>query len=256
MTVPFLECKKISKTFGGIEALTHVNLSVEANSLTGVIGPNGAGKTTLFNIISGALRPTAGDVIFKGKRISGKGPARVCRLGIARTYQLVRPFNSLSTMENVLIGLGFGRTTTLPRNKRVAEAMKILQFVGLGHKINHVAESLTLVEKKHLEIARALATAPEILLLDEVVSGLNSTEVSQTIQTIQQIQKGGITVIMIEHILKVVMALCERVVVLNYGVQIAEGTPEEVVTNEAVIEAYIGKFGDVRGGPGTNYIKS
>jgi branched-chain amino acid transport system ATP-binding protein len=246
---PFLECREISKTFGGIEALTHVNLTVEPGSITGVIGPNGAGKTTLFNIVSGALRPTAGDVIFKGKKISGMGPARVCRLGIARTYQLVRPFNSLSTMENVLIGLGFGRTETLKKDKRVAEAIKILQFVGLGDKINHVAEGLTLVEKKHLEIARALATAPEILLLDEVVSGLNPTEVSQTIQTIQQIRKSGITVIMIEHILKVVMALCERVVVLNCGVQIAEGTPEEVVTNEVVIEAYIGKFDDTEGGP-------
>ena len=246
---PFLECREISKTFGGIEALTHVSLTVEPNTITGVIGPNGAGKTTLFNIVSGALLPTAGDVIFKGKRISGMGPARVCRLGIARTYQLVRPFNSLSTMENVLIGLGFGRTETLSKDKRAAEAIKILQFVGLGDKINHVAEGLTLVEKKHLEIARALATAPEILLLDEVVSGLNPTEVSQTIQTILQIQKSGITVIMIEHILKVVMALCERVVVLNYGVQIAEGTPEEVVANEAVIEAYIGKFDDTEGGP-------
>ena len=246
---PFFECREISKTFGGIEALTHVNLNVEPNSITGVIGPNGAGKTTLFNIVSGALRPTAGDVIFKGKKISGMGPARVCRLGIARTYQLVRPFNSLSAIENVLIGLGFGRTTTLPKDKRVAEAMKILQFVGLENKINHVAEGLTLVEKKHLEIARALATAPELLLLDEVVSGLNPTEVTRIIGTIQQIQKSGITVIMIEHILKVVMALCERVVVLNYGAQIAEGTPEEVVTNEAVIEAYIGKFDDTEGGP-------
>ena len=246
---PFLECREISKTFGGIEALTHVNLTVDPGSITGVIGPNGAGKTTLFNIVSGALLPTAGDVTFKGKKISGMGPARVCRLGIARTYQLVRPFNSLSTIENVLIGLGFGRTETLKKDKRVAEAIKILQFVGLGDKINHVAEGLTLVEKKHLEIARALATAPEILLLDEVVSGLNPTEVSQTIQTIQQIRKSGITVIMIEHILKVVMALCERVVVLNYGVQIAEGTPQEVVANEAVIEAYIGKFDDTEGGP-------
>jgi branched-chain amino acid transport system ATP-binding protein len=249
MTAPFLECKAISKTFGGIEALTHVNLTVEPNSLTGVIGPNGAGKTTLFNIISGALLPTAGEVIFKGKKISGMGPARVCRLGIARTYQLVRPFNSLSAIENVLIGLGFGRTTPLSKDNRVAEAIKTLQFVGLGDKINHVAEGLTLVEKKHLEIARALATGPEILLLDEVVSGLNPTEVTQIIETIQQIQAGGITIIMIEHILKVVMALCERVVVLNYGVQIAEGTPKEVVSDEAVIEAYIGKFEDTEGNP-------
>lgn len=243
---PFLECREISKTFGGIEALTHVNLTVSPNSLTGLIGPNGAGKTTLFNIISGALRPTSGEVFFKGKKISGMGPARVCRLGIARTYQLVRPFNSLSAMENVLIGLGFGRSTPLKKDDRVAEARKILQLVGLGEKINHVTEGLTLVEKKHLEIARALATGPEILLLDEVVSGLNPTEVTQIIETIRQIYKGGITIIMIEHILKVVMALCERIIVLNYGGLIAEGAPKEVVSDAAVIEAYIGKFEDTK----------
>ncbi len=240
----FFECREISKTFGGIEALNNVDLQIEPNSITGVIGPNGAGKTTLFNIISGAMLPTEGEVIFKGRKISRMGPARVCRLGVARTYQLVRPFNSLSAMENVLIGLGFGRAEPLAKKDRVAEAFRILQMVGLESKMNHVAEGLTLVEKKHLEIARALGTAPEILLLDEVVSGLNPTEVTRTIQTIQQIQKSGITVIMIEHILKVVMALCERVVVLNYGVQIAAGSPQEVVRNEAVIDAYIGRFED------------
>ena len=246
---PFFECREISKTFGGIEALTHVDLKVEPNSITGVIGPNGAGKTTLFNIISGALLPTAGEVVFRGKKISGMGPARVCRLGVARTYQLVRPFNSLSTIENVLIGLGFGRAKPMVKKDRAAEALRILKMVGLENKMNQVAEGLTLVEKKHLEIARALATAPELLLLDEVVSGLNPTEVTRTIETIQQIRKSGVTIIMIEHILKVVMALCERVVVLNYGVQIAAGSPQEVVSDEAVIEAYIGRFDDTEEGP-------
>ncbi len=246
---PFFECREISKTFGGIEALTHIDLKVQPNSITGVIGPNGAGKTTLFNIISGALLPTAGEVVFKGKKISGMGPARVCRLGVARTYQLVRPFNSLSAIENVLIGLGFGRAKPMAKKDRAAEALRILRMVGLENKMNQVAEGLTLVEKKHLEIARALATAPELLLLDEVVSGLNPTEVTQTIETIQQIRKSGVTIIMIEHILKVVMALCERVVVLNYGVQIAAGSPQEVVSDEAVIEAYIGRFDDTEERP-------
>jgi branched-chain amino acid transport system ATP-binding protein len=245
----FLECKEISKSFGGINALTRVNLRVDENTITGIIGPNGAGKTTLFNIISGAMPPTAGEVIFGGRKISGMGPAKVCRLGIARTYQLVRPFNSLSAMENVLIGLGFGRVRPLSKEKRVSEALDILKFVGLENKANHPAAGLTLVEKKHLEIARALATSPEILLLDEVVSGLNPTEVTQTIDTIQEIQASGITVIMIEHILKVVMKLCERVVVLNYGVQIAEGKPGDVVSDQGVIEAYIGKFEDAEGKP-------
>ena len=240
----YLECKGISKAFGGIRALTNINLRIHENTITGIIGPNGAGKTTLFNIISGAMPPTTGEVIYNGRNISRMGPARVCRLGIARTYQLVRPFNSLTAIENVLIGLGFGRSHPPSKEARVEEAIKILEFVGLGNKINHAAEALTLVEKKHLEIARALATSPDILLLDEVVSGLNPSEVSQTIDTIQQIKARGITVIMIEHILKVVMKLCERVIVLNYGIQIAEGSPEEVVRNGEVIQAYIGKFED------------
>ncbi|EFK08301.1 ABC transporter, ATP-binding protein [delta proteobacterium NaphS2] len=239
-----LECRKISKIFGGIEALTDVDLKVAPNSITGVIGPNGSGKTTLFNIISGALPPTGGDVIFKGKKISKMGPAQVCRLGIARTYQLVRPFNSLSAMENVLIGLGFGRAASMAKKDRVAEAFRILRMVGLEGKMNHMAGSLTLVEKKHLEIARALATAPEVLLLDEVVSGLNPTEVTRTMGTIQQIRESGITIIMIEHILKVVLSLCERVLVLDHGVRIAEAPPEEVVRDAGVIDAYIGKFED------------
>ena len=240
----FLECKGVSKTFGGIKALTNINLQIERNAITGIIGPNGAGKTTLFNIISGAMTPTEGEVLFMGKVTTRMGPARVCRLGIARTYQLVRPFNSLTAMENVLIGLGFGRSRPPSREDRSMEAMEILRFVGLGGKATHTAEDLTLVEKKHLEIARALATAPDLLLLDEVVSGLNPTEVLRTMDTILQIQARGITVIMIEHILKVVMKLCKKVVVLNYGVQIAEGVPEEVVSDPEVIQAYIGKFED------------
>lgn len=238
----FLECKNIAKNFGGLAALTNINLRVMEGEILGIIGPNGAGKTTLFNIISGAMPPTYGEVFFRDQGLSGMGVAHVCRLGIARTYQIVRPFNSLTTLENVLIGLSFGRTHPPSHDKRVTEAMNILEFMGLGTKANHAAESLTLVEKKHLEIARAMATSPEILLLDEVVSGLTPTEMLRTIDTIRQIQASGITVIMIEHVLKVVMDLCQRVVVLNYGVQIAEGSPKEVVNNPEVVEAYLGKF--------------
>lgn len=240
----FLECKSISKTFGGINALVDINLRVGENTILGIIGPNGAGKTTLFNIISGAMRPTSGKVIFEGRTISKSGAARVCRMGIARTYQLVRPFHSLTAIENVLIGAGFGRSHPPAKMARIEEAIKILEFVGLEEKINHAAEGLTLVEKKHLEIARALATSPDILLLDEVVSGLNPIEVSQIIDTIKQIKTSGITIIMIEHILKVVMELCDRVMVLNYGVRIAQGTPDEVISDPEVIDAYIGKFED------------
>jgi len=237
-----LECKKIAKNFGGLEALKDINIRVMEGEILGIIGPNGAGKTTLFNIISGAMPPTYGEVFFKGEGLSEMSAAQVCRLGIARTYQIVRPFNSLTTLENVLIGLSFGRIHPPSHDKRITEAMNILEFMGLGTKANHAAESLTLVEKKHLEIARAMATLPEILLLDEVVSGLTPTEMLRAIDTIRQIQATGITVIMIEHVLKVVMELCQRVIILNYGAQIAEGSPKEVINNPKVVEAYIGKF--------------
>lgn len=237
-----LECKEISKTFGGLNALTDINLQVEEGEILGIIGPNGAGKTTLFNIISGAMPPTKGEVFFKGRGLSGMKAPKVCRLGIARTYQLVRPFHSLTALENVLVGLCFGQSDPPPSEARVAEALSTLKLMGLDAKANKAAGSLTLVEKKHLEIARALATAPDILLLDEVVSGLTPTEMSRTIDTIRQIQTRGVTVIMIEHVLRAVMELCKRIVVLNYGLQIAEGSPETVVADPKVVVAYLGEF--------------
>lgn len=235
-------CEGIYKSFGGRSALSNVNLKVSRGEILGIIGPNGAGKTTLFNIISAAMVPTKGEVFFKGQSLAGKNAARVCRLGIARTYQIVRPFNSLTALENVLVGMSFGRSHPPGREQCIAEAREILSFVGLEAKTNAAAGELTLVEKKHLEIARALATDPEVLLLDEMVSGLTPTEARRTIDTIRQIQARGITIIMIEHVLRVVMELCERVIVLNYGSQIAEGSPEQVVKDPEVVVAYLGKF--------------
>ncbi len=237
-----LECRKIYKQFGGLEALRDVNLSVRHGEILGVIGPNGAGKTTLFNIISGAIAPSRGSVHFKGRDVTGLGVATVCKMGIARTYQQVCPFNSLTALENVLIGLYFGRSSPPTSPEGVRTARELLDFVGLEGKHERQAEALTLVEKKHLEIARALGTSPEILLLDEVISGLTPTEMLQTMKTIRRIREAGVTVLMIEHVLRAVMELCDRVMVLNYGVRIAEGTPREVVRNPGVVEAYLGRF--------------
>ena len=245
---PILECQRVSRFFGGLCALEGVDLKVNRGDILGVIGPNGAGKTTLFNVISGALKPSAGDVFFNGKKITGYGANRICRWGIARTYQLVRPFASMTALENVLVGVSFGREPLLPFKQRLDHAVKELEFVGLKGKEDKASGDLTLVDKKRLEIARALATEPEVLLLDEVVSGLTPGEVGNVIETIGEIQRRGITVIMIEHVLRVVMALCPSVMVLHYGSKIAHGSPEEVVNDIAVVEAYLGASSFHQGG--------
>lgn len=247
---PILECHNVGKAFGGLIALTGVHLEVEQGDILGVIGPNGAGKTTLFNVISGALKPTAGDVYYKSRKITNLDSRKTCRLGIARTYQLVRPFASLSALENVLVGVSFGRRPLLPFKERVARARKELDFVGLQAKADEAAANLTLVEKKRLEIARALATEPNLLLLDEVVSGLTPSEVVHVIQTIREIQQRGITIIMIEHVLKVVMELCRKILVLHHGSRIAYGSPNEVVNEPQVVEAYLGAPRSHQGGSG------
>lgn len=247
---PLLECRDVTKVFDGLIALAQVRLELEPGDILGVIGPNGAGKTTLFNVISGFVRPTSGKVFYNGKEITGLGSNKICHLGIARTYQLVRPLASLTTLENVLVGASFGRDRLLPFRQRVARAREELDFVGLHERADEPAANLTLLDKKRLEIARGLATGPKLLLLDEMVAGLTASEVLNIIATVRDIRKRGIAVIMIEHVLKVVMELCRTVMVLNCGSTIAYGSPGEVVNNPRVIEAYLGTSDSLHRGAG------
>jgi branched-chain amino acid transport system ATP-binding protein len=240
MMQPLLKGESITKKFGGLLVLKDVNFEVYRGEILGLIGPNGAGKTTLFNIISGLFPPTSGKIIFEGRDITGLKQHHICKLGIARTFQLIRPFNNMSVLENVMSGALFGRDGTVSMEKARERALFVLDFVGLK-KRDVPAKSLTLHEKKMLEIARALATNPKVLLIDEVMAGLNATEIEDTMKLIRKIRDElGVTVIWIEHVMRAVMSLAERIIVLAYGVVIAEGKPEEVANDQAVIEAYLG----------------
>jgi branched-chain amino acid transport system ATP-binding protein len=238
-----IEVKQVNKYFGGLKALQNISFTLGEGEILGLIGPNGAGKTTLFNIIAGTFPPTSGSVQFNGEEITSKEPREICHKGISRTYQLVRPFSSLTVYENVLVGLYFGKTEKADSASMEKEACELLQLTGLLQKANTPAKNLTLVGRKQLEIARALATHPKVLLLDEAVSGLNPTETETMMDLIRKIQSRGITVFMIEHIMKAVMGLSNRILVLNFGELIAQGTPEEVSMNKDVIEAYLGADG-------------
>jgi branched-chain amino acid transport system ATP-binding protein len=235
-----LECRSLSKRFGGLAALTGVDLRVGKGDIFGVIGPNGSGKTTLFNLISGTLKPTSGEIHFEGRKISTLAPDAICRLGIARTYQPVRPFGRLTALENVLVSVCFGRDQSLSRRLRVQDALTVLDFVGLARKAHDTAQSLTIGDRKRLEIARGLATNPKVLLLDEVISGLTPLEQAEIMETVRNIQRRGVTVILIEHVMKVVTRLCSRVAVLHHGAKIAEGPPEAIASDPAVMQAYLG----------------
>jgi branched-chain amino acid transport system ATP-binding protein len=237
VTPPLLEVTALSKRFGGLQAVRDLSLRVAEGEIVALIGPNGAGKTTAFGLISGFLAPDAGEIRFRGRAISGLAPHRVCALGMARTFQIMRPFPRLTVLRNVMIG-ALGRHAE-PR-AAAARARAVLEELGLGAKAEHLAGSLTLAERKRLEIAKALATEPALLLLDEVMSGLNDTETARLVAEVRAINARGVAILLIEHVMRAVMSLAQRVVVLNYGERIAEGRPEEVAGDRRVIEAYLG----------------
>ena len=226
------------KSFGGLTALRNVDLSVAKGQIKSIIGPNGAGKTSLFNVISGFYRPDQGKIYFCGQNITGQNPENISRLGLARTFQVVKPFLSMSVLENVMIG-SLSRTSKMPVAK--VKAMEVLENMGMAKKAKLLAKNLTLEDRKRLELARVMATGPKLVLLDEVMAGLNPAETDEFIELIRKIRNEGITVLLIEHVMQAVLSLSDEVVVLNYGEKIYEGDTQGVVKDRAVIEAYLGE---------------
>jgi branched-chain amino acid transport system ATP-binding protein len=239
--VHLLEGEKVTIQFGGLTAVSAVDFYVDEGEIVGLIGPNGAGKTTLFNLISAALEPKPGEIRFKGKKISGLSPYKICRMGIARTFQTVKIFGSMLVIDNVRIGSLFGPQKRLSEAEATNVAAEALEFVGLSEAAHTPARDLTLASQKRLEVARALATKPSLLLLDEIMAGLNQTELNEAMELVKKIQGKGITIIMIEHVMKAIMNICSRIIVLHHGQKIAEGTPQEVANSKTVIEVYLGE---------------
>ena len=233
-----LELKNLTKAFGGLLAVNDVSFQVEEGEILGLIGPNGSGKTTTFNCINQFFPVTSGDILFKGKSIIGKKTHQICHLGIGRTFQVVKPLARMTVLENVTAS-AFCRVNTIKEAKD--EALRVLEFCNLADQNEKLAKSLPIAGRKRLEIARSLATKPDLLLLDEVAAGLNPGELDEAINLIKKIRDNGISILIVEHIMKVIMTISDRIHAINFGQTIAEGTPQEVASNPAVIEAYLGE---------------
>ncbi len=236
--MPLLETRQVTKSFGGLTANYQVDFHVDEGEIVGLIGPNGAGKTTFFNVITGFYRPDSGKIYFEGDDITGKPPEQLCRKGIARTFQVVKTFKGMTVLENVMVG-AFVRTLSTGEARRRAE--EVLKFGGLYEKRDMLASGLTIADKKRLELLRALATEPKLLLLDEAMAGLTPVEVKTAIELVRKIQARGISIVLVEHVMEVVMPLSDRVMVLASGQKIAEGEPHQVAHDPVVIKAYLGE---------------
>ena len=238
-----LAVESVGKSFRGLRAVTNVSFAVEPNTIVALIGPNGAGKTTLFNLIAGAIAPDAGQIFFGGKRIDGLRPDQVCALGIVRTFQIVKPFAGLTVLDNVVVG-ALHRSSGIVEAR--AHAARILEIFGLSSKRDLAAAALTLPDRKRLEVARALATRPTLLLLDEAMAGLRPAECDQMVTLLEEIsRRDGITILLIEHVMRAVMALAKQIVVLHHGEIIAQALPEQVVRDPAVLECYLGEDAEI-----------
>jgi len=239
--MPILEGQGVTKYFGGLAAVSDVDFHVDQGEILGLIGPNGAGKTTLFGLISAAYVPKPGVIKFKGENITGLKPHQICRQGLARTFQSVKIFPNMPVISNVALGVHFGNSEQVTSAQAAEEAAKLLEFVGLSGMATTPVKDLTLVNQKLVEVARALATKPEVLLLDEIMAGLNPTEIALTMELVSKMRAQGITIFMIEHVMKAIMSVCDRIIVLHHGKKIAEGTPQEIATSKTVIEVYLGE---------------